>query len=200
MIASALLPLAVLGGSDLPRKHRAETPTPRESMRILAIDPGPERCGLVIYDTEAGEVAQCDKAATVDAVITLIRYAQADHGVQLIACERVQSYGIAGASLLRTSEVYGRVLQATEAAGLPFVGRYRREVLSLLMVAGRGNRDAMVRERMLEMHGGSRSAACGTKRAPGPLYGVTSHAWQALGLAMAVIIEIKRGDEQGASV
>jgi len=39
---------------------------------------------------------------------------------------------------------------------------------------------------MIEMHGGERATAIGTKRAPGALYGVSSHAWQALGLAVAV--------------
>jgi hypothetical protein len=35
------------------------------------------------------------------------------------------------------------------------------------------------------MHGGERRAAMGTKKAPGPLYGVASHAWAALAVAVA---------------
>ena len=37
----------------------------------------------------------------------------------------------------------------------------------------------------IEMHGGDKSTAIGKKYNPGPLYGVSSHAWQALGLACA---------------
>jgi hypothetical protein len=103
--------------------------------------------------------------------------------IDLVACERVQSYGIAGASLLRTAEVYGGIQRTAEVAGLPFAGIYRRDVCSALHVKGKG-RDQQVRQRMIELHGGSKAEAIGTKRAPGPLYGVTSHAWQALGLAV----------------
>ena len=60
---------------------------------------------------------------------------------------------------------------------------YRREVCSVLDVS-KGGKDAQVRQRMIEMHPGG----CGTKKAPGPLYGVSSHAWQALGLAVAVTL------------
>ena len=65
------------------------------------------------------------------------------------------------------------------------VAVYRREVLRALDVTGKGNRDSLVRQRLIEMHGGERRAAMGTKKAPGPLYGVSSHAWAALAVAVA---------------
>jgi len=34
------------------------------------------------------------------------------------------------------------------------------------------------------MYGGTRDAAVGTKKTPGPLYGVSGHAWQALAVAV----------------
>jgi hypothetical protein len=57
----------------------------------------------------------------------------------------------------------------------------RREVCTALAISG-ANKDAQIREAMIELHGGTKAAAVGTKKAPGPLYGVTGHAWQALGL------------------
>jgi len=157
-------------------------------MRILAIDPGPKTCGVVLYDTAEARVLDADKARTVEDVLAQItRMAASGASIDLVACERVQSYGISGAHLLQTAEIFGRVWDRAHWHGLPFAPLYRREVLRELDLLGaRGNRDAAVRERMIEMHGGTKRAAVGVKASPGPLYGVSSHAWQALGLAVAV--------------
>lgn len=155
-------------------------------MIVLAVDPGPTTSGVVVYDGR--RVLYASKDDTIADVYALIEDNPHVRGtkrmdVDLVACERVQSYGIAGASLLRTAEVYGGIRRTAEVAGLPFAGIYRRDVCNALHVKGKG-RDQQVRQRMIEMHGGSKAEAIGTKRAPGPLYGVTSHAWQALGLAV----------------
>ena len=149
-------------------------------MRILAIDPGPATSGMVLYDGRS--VLQSWKAATLDEVLAEV----ARDGVDLVACERVQSYGIAGSSLLQTAEVYGEIKRAAAHAGVRFVGMYRRDVLRTLKIRVRKGRDAAVRAEMIRRHGGSKRAAVGIKASPGPLYGVASHAWQALGLAVAV--------------
>jgi Holliday junction resolvasome RuvABC endonuclease subunit len=151
---------------------------------VLGIDPGPETCGIALYDTEARAVASSHKALSVKQVIEAIRRHGAAREVELVALERVQSYGIAGSSLLRTSEVVGRLWQAAERESLPVRLLYRREILRALDVTGRGSRDALVRQRLLEIHGGTKQAAVGNKKAPGPLYGVASHAWAALAVAV----------------
>ncbi len=151
-------------------------------MIIVGIDPGPEKCGFCVYDTETQAVIEAKKDLPVVEVLTGIDiYAsQAD----LVGIERVQSYGISGSTLLRTSEVVGRLWQCSESLRLPTVLLYRREVLRGLDVTGKGNRDSLVRERLIEMHGGTRKLAQGTKKEPGPLYGVASHAWSALAVAV----------------
>ena len=148
-------------------------------MIVLAVDPGPTTSGVVVYDGK--RVLYAAKNDTIADVYALIE--DNPHGADLVACERVQSYGIAGASLLRTAEVYGAICRTASVSRLIFTGIYRRDVCNALHVTGKG-RDQQVRQRMIEMHGGSKAEAIGTKRAPGPLYGVTSHAWQALGLAV----------------
>jgi hypothetical protein len=150
-------------------------------MIVLAIDPGPVKCGVVLYDSTARQVLNSYKAATVDEALSLCRGLEYDR-IELVAIERVQSMGQAGASLLQTSEVVGRLHQRALDSGLPVVLLYRREVCSHLHVHGAG-KDAQVRQRMIEVHGGSREIAVGTKKNPGALHGVASHAWQALGLA-----------------
>lgn len=145
---------------------------------ILGIDPGPVNCGLARYDN--GRVTLARKDATIDEALREISL-----GASLVRIERVQSYGISGGTLLRTSEVVGRLLQRALDCGHPVELIYRREVLARLDIGGKGNRDALVRARLIEMHGGTKRAACGIKKAPGPLYGVSGHAWQALGVALA---------------
>ena len=155
----------------------------RPSRLILGIDPGPTHCGFVLYDATAQRVIESHKQIEVVEAITGIDiYAGR---VDLVAIEMVQSYGIAGASLLQTARSVGRLEQAATGLRLPTRLVYRREVLRALDVTGNGNRDSLVRQRLIEMHGGERRAAMGTKKAPGPLYGVSSHAWAALAVAVA---------------
>ena len=147
---------------------------------ILGIDPGPELCGVVLYDG-ATVLRAANKMPVALLLHAITKGVYGDLG--LIACERVQSYGISGASLLVTAEVYGQLMQAAHHAEVPFVGIYRRSVLRALDVTGKGSRDALVRARLIEMHGGHKDAAVGRKASPGPLYGVSGHAWQALAVA-----------------
>ena len=158
------------------------------TMIILGIDPGPEKCGVALYDTDECRALFADSGTPVELVLERIDRSLAM--VDLVVVERVQSYGIAGGSLLRTAEVCGRFQQKALDVGLEVLLIYRRQVLRDLDVTGKGNRDSLVRHRLIEIHGGTREVACGKKSCPGPLYGVSGHAWQALGALYAVHLEI----------
>ncbi len=153
-------------------------------MIYLGIDPGPEFSGVVVYDYGDGAVLASDSAADVAAVLGAITTWAPEESV-VVAIERMQSYGIAGGSLLDTARTAGRLEQRALDCGAPVRLLYRREVLKVLDVTGKGNRDALVRQRMIEIHGGTREAAVGKKANRGPLYGVSGHAWQALAVAVA---------------
>ena len=151
-------------------------------MIVIGIDPGPLKCGFCVYDTDTKRVTESRKDASVDDVLdTLFQLRLPCYRVGI---ERVQSYGIAGGDLLRTSEVVGRLWQQAIGSGYEVTLHYRRDVLRFLDVTGKGSRDALVRARLIEMHGGTREAAMGKKASPGPLYGVSSHAWSALAVAL----------------
>ena len=155
-------------------------------MIILGIDPGPTTCGVVVYDTVARRVLAA--ASTLD-VRTALEWAADrtpyDHTHDVVCIEQVMSTGQAGNDLLRTAEVCGRLYQrATDDSTASVVLIPRRAVCSMLGITGKG-KDAQVRDVLIEMHGGSKRAAVGTKLAPGPLYGVSGHAWQALGVVKA---------------
>lgn len=158
-------------------------------MIVLGLDPGPTNCGAVIYDTEAREVLESHKSITTSAALALIYEVSSQFALDLVAIERMQSYGIAGSSLLRTAEVGGMLHHCASAMSCDVVWLYRREVLRGLDVTGKGNRDSLVRQRLIEIHGGDRASAVGTKAKPGPLYGVSSHAWAALAVAVVAGME-----------
>lgn len=164
---------------------------------ILAVDPGPTACGLVLYDETARRVIWSQPDRPVEMALSDIRDVYCSARRPIVAVETVQAQGwkgsspIIGTTTIQTAIVVGRLYQEAVGGDLETTLLYRHEVLSALHVSGRGNRDTLVRERLLELHGGTRATACGTKKAPGPLYGVSGHAWSAL--AVAVACAVRRG-------
>ncbi len=157
-------------------------------MIILAIDPGSATHGVVLYDATYRRVDLAHSAASMDAVLDMIR--EHRHHVSVVAIERIQAQGIAGVSVIETARAVGRMEQRALDSGVLAVELwYRHEVLRALDVSG-ARRDAQVRQRMIELHPGG----VGTARARGPLYGTSGHAWQALGLAVAVA---RRSEREG---
>ena len=153
-------------------------------MIILGIDPGPTHCGAVVYDSTGRQVLASASALTVsEALAWAADLTQLPFLHDAVIIEQVMSTGQAGNDLLRTAEVVGRLYQRADdcSTGGVVVLMPRREVCAALGIAGKG-KDAQVREVMIEQHGGTKALAVGTKKAPGPLYGVSGHAWQALGL------------------
>ena len=74
-----------------------------------------------------------------------------------------------------------------QLAGIPTQELTRRQVLRELgVMSGTGSADSRVRRACIADHqtpGGP--PAVGRKASPGPLFGVSSHAWQALGAVLA---------------
>ena len=162
--------------------------------RVLGIDPGPTKCGIVLYVD--GKVTLSDNA-DVETVLQTLRdlgsMAALEHGQEAVhvAVERCSSY--AGGSLpalqhlLPTAEVYGEIRRRALDSGLTFSGHRRRDVLTHLRIAGRA-KDSQVRAVLAELHGcDTLQQAKGTKANPGVLYGVSGHAWQALAVAVTAL-------------
>ncbi len=158
-------------------------------MIVLGIDPGPETSGVVVYDalTQHDPIAYVNKAAT-EADVRALYSKWAEHAHVVI--EKPACMGPLGAGkvghMLNTAWQAGRFSADAEA----YVGANRvhtmtrREVLRELgVLSGTGSADSRVRAACIADHGGE--LAVGTKKAQGPLYGVSSHAWQALGLVLA---------------
>ena len=159
----------------------------RRAMVWCGIDPGTERTGVVIYDSGSKAALWACKDICNAVLVSHLRNGFADIPVQrprAIAIERMQAHRMVSGDVIETTWVSGRFYEAAQASHYRKVVRYyRREILAALDVTGKGTRDSLVRQRLIEMHCG-KTAAIGKKATPGALYGVTSHAWQALAVAV----------------
>lgn len=161
-------------------------------MRVLAVDPGPTQSGWVILD--AGRVADSGVHDNHD----LLRWVEAGQGAQLLALEDMVAMGMpAGDDVLRTAKWLGRFAQAWDGRHGETVGRARfvprRDVKSYLCGTQQA-KDANIRRALLDIFpptGGGSERAIGTKSKPGPLYGVSSHAWSALAVAITVCAKLR---------
>jgi hypothetical protein len=153
-------------------------------MLILAIDPGTTQSGWVLFDGD--RVHDCGVLSNNSLLLAL------DTGVGLVqmpdqvAIEMIASYGMpVGREVFETCVWIGRFVQAwhsPEAVRLV----YRRDVKLHLCGTSKA-KDPNVRQALLDLFprtGGGATPQIGTKGKPGPLYGVSSHAWPALGVAI----------------
>jgi hypothetical protein len=142
--------------------------------KIFAIDPGTTQSAYVIYsNSRLIEFGILDNEMMRDK-------AKSTHG-NILAIEMVASYGMAvGKEVFETCFWSGRFV---EAWGGEFVKVYRKEVKMHLCHSMRA-KDANIRQAIMDRYGSTREAAIGTKKNPGPLYGVSKDVWAALGVAI----------------
>jgi hypothetical protein len=164
-------------------------------VRILAIDPGTTESGWCVYD------GTCVIASGVMPNDEMLAYVQRDHwkinGYRL-CIEMIASYGMAvGREVFETCVWIGRFQQAWHApCAVELV--YRKDVKLHLCGTPRA-KDPNVRQALLDLFartGGGKTPQIGTKAQPGPLFGVSSHAWPALGVA---ITAAARGPQEKAA-
>jgi hypothetical protein len=137
---------------------------------ILAIDPGERESGWCIFD---GSVVASGICGNTELLAGLPA-----HSADLLAIEMVSSYGMpVGREVFETVVWIGRFQQAWRC---PEDVRliYRRDVKMHLCASARA-KDANIRQALLDAVGPQ-----GVKASPGPTYGVKSHAWAALAVAV----------------
>jgi len=155
-------------------------------MRVLAIDPGTEQSGYVVYEDGIVREAQIATNEVMLSVVELWRCA----GDTTLAVEWVESYGMpVGREVFETVLWVGRFV---ERWGGNFE-RIPRRAVKLALCGSPRAKDTNVRQALIDRFGGSRGAAIGTKKNQGPLYGITSHMMSAL--AVAVTLEQQKGIE-----
>lgn len=155
-------------------------------MNVLAIDPGTTQSGYVAFDGESVV------ASGVMPNSEMLQYLRRQHWAingYAIALEMIASYGMAvGREVFETCVWIGRFQQAWHTPDA--VKKVYRKDVKLHLCGTTKAKDANIRQALLDLFpatGGGKTPQIGTKAAPGPLYGVSSHAWAALGVAVTAV-------------
>lgn len=144
-------------------------------MTVLAIDPGTVESGFVILD-EAGIVKESGKLdnARMLRKVQMVGLTEAD----TLAIEMIASYGMpVGKEVFQTCVWVGRFMESWPAPEQVKL-IYRKDVKLELCGTARA-KDPNVRQALID-----RVGPPGTKKQPGPTYGVKGDAWAALGVAV----------------
>lgn len=149
-------------------------------MLVLALDPGTTETGWVLFD---GERVHSSGVEANPAMLQRIKHWQSE---VTLAIEMVASYGMpVGREVFETVVWIGRFQQAWHTPDDVML-IYRRDVKLHLCGTSKA-KDPNVRQALIDLFqptGGGAVRQIGTKGQPGPLYGVSSHAWPALGVAV----------------
>jgi hypothetical protein len=144
---------------------------------ILAIDPGTTQSAFVQY--RAGEILDHGWISNAEMRQVLI-----GREYDRCAIEMIASYGMAvGSSTFMTCLWIGRFTEV--ARGEPVLC-YRKDIKLFLCGTMRA-KDANVRQALLDLVGPQ-----GTKAKPGPTYGIKSHSWAALAVAVFAAANTKQ--------
>lgn len=174
---------------------------------VLAVDPGTEKSGVVVFDFVESCVVKAEEM-TNDVLLGLLRLSE---DYDFFAIETVEGMGqIVGKSIFETCIWIGRFQEAWESnTGINATRISRGDEKILLCGAKtvkdpetgkrRGVSDAMIRRALIDLFpetGGGKVPQVGTKKKPGPLYGVKGHMWSALAVAVTWA-EINRCSSRG---
>jgi hypothetical protein len=136
---------------------------------IFAIDSGPEHSAFVIY--KGGEILDSGYVPNDEMRQILI-----GREYDVCALEMIASYGMAvGKSVFETCVWIGRF---AEVARVDVELIFRKDIKLFLCGTMRA-KDANIRQALLDLIGPQ-----GTKAQPGPTYGIKSHSWAALAVAV----------------
>lgn len=149
-------------------------------MLILGIDPGTTHSAGVLIDAGSGgiEVSTCFDLPNEKAIWNM-QWGDA------LAIEMIQSFGkgsMIGADTIWTIYWIGRFAEFRAASNLATKfnhSLYLRSTIRANICGTAKAKDGVVRQAIID-----RLGPPGTKKNPGPTYGVTGHCWQALAVAI----------------
>jgi len=145
--------------------------------KIIAIDPGTTDGAYVVWDCSESKIV--DKAILPnEELLDWLR--NQTHAVE-IHCEMIACYGMAvGKETFETCVWIGRAMQICVDKGWAFSRVYRLSV-KVHHCKSTKAKDSNVRQALIDKYG-----VQGTKKVPGPLFGIASHMWSALAVATFV--------------
>lgn len=138
-------------------------------MKILAIDPGTNESGWVIYENGKIIFSGISQNTEMKAICRESEY-------DLLAIEMIQKLGMpVGQEVFDTCVWIGRFIENSKA---PHKLVFRKQIKMHLCGTTRA-KDGNIRQAIIDKLGTQ-----GNKANPGPTYGIKSHCWQALGVAI----------------
>ena len=145
-------------------------------MNILAIDPGPVQSALVFLGPDRKIIEA--RIEDNEKVAFLLRVGPCAFGFPHVAIEMIASYGMpVGAEVFETCTWIGRFEEAYPHRDL-LLRCFRKDIK--LHLCGMNNaKDSSVRQALIDYLGPP-----GTKKNPGPTYGIRKDMWAALGVAV----------------
>lgn len=164
---------------------------------VLAIDPGTTESAWLLYNASLGRPELKAIESNRD-VLALLREPKWSGVNERLAIEMVAHYGTgmpAGREVFETCLWIGRYLEAWAAHHLEGALVYRKDI-KLLLCGNSRAKDPHVRQALIDKLG-----APGTKKAPGRTYGVSSHLWSALAVAVTyaeTVLKIQAPPGSGA--
>ena len=165
-------------------------------MKILALDPGTTKTGWCLLD-DGRPIAfgVLDNAVMMDEI-------RCTWDADVMAVEMIASYGMAvGREVFETCVWIGRFVQCwRDPDAVTLV--YRKDV-KLHLCGTTKAKDANIRQALIDSYpatGGGRVAQVGTKAKPGPLYGIATHVWPALAVAVTVRATLLDREKSGPVV
>ncbi len=150
--------------------------------KIMGLDPGSKESGYVIWNTETHKV---EKSAHIpnEIMLTICRLYDKRN---TLAIEQIRGYGIvAGDDTFDTCEWSGRFREAHDGGEVVLIPR---KDIKRHLCGNTTTNDKYIRQALIDRYGD-----VGTKKKPGPLFGISGHLWAAL--AVCVVCE-ETYDEQ----
>ena len=150
---------------------------------ILGIDPGDRKSGYVVYDEEKHQVDVCGIEDNYS-MLKLVEF----HNFDEMAIEDIAHYGMpVGQTVFDTAKWAGRFAQKCyDISGAEPIFVKRQTVKSMICGSIKA-KDANIRQALIDMFpktGGGKNPVVGVNVKPGPLFGVKSHIWSALAIAI----------------
>ena len=148
---------------------------------VLAIDPGSQFSGWVVYNGATAGIRAHDRTENEQLLDQLRRLGDE---LEVVVIEWTAPRGMpASAELFETLWWAGRF---AEAARDKRVERVNRLEVKRHLCGSTASKDTNVHAALIDRFGGvgGKAAAVGVKASPGPLYGVKRDVWAALGVAV----------------
>lgn len=148
---------------------------------VLAIDPGYEQSAYVLFD---GARVTEHAIEPNDQLLARLSSGSWNAGISMsVVIEGIESFGMAvGREVFETVFWTGRFFDRARHRAVQPERMFRRTVKLHLCQSARAQ-DSNIRVALIDRFGGS-DKAIGKKKTPGPLYGIKSHEWAALAIAV----------------